>query len=285
MAAHLNTTPVRSQREGTPTSILGGPSPHYVAGKRYAFYGNDDRVLLDVGSKYIKYGFTSEAAPRGVLDLSTCGAPASGLWSLQTRWDARTVKETTNILQKALRRLLQLDLMLDARSRKIVLVEHPLWPRQIKSILANILFNNLQVPSLSTVPSHLSALLASGVTTGLVIDVGHLEATLLPVGAPLVFLNKDKIVNLDNCRSSQPDPCTSICSLHLALVCAFCIDSKLYYSTLVAILHHHLFLYHQPIPPLLPSKTSQKTCSPTLSSSTYSTMPSLYHPKCRTAPS
>lgn len=260
MSNSLN-TPLRQHREGTPTSVLGGPSPHYVAGKRYALYGNEDRVVLDVGCKFIKFGFSSEATPRGVLDLITCGAPARGLWALRTRWDSQTAKEVKIILQKALRRILQLELMLDARTRKVVFVEHPLWPRQIKGILAGILFDNLQVPSISSVPTHLSALLASGVTTGLVVDLGHLETVLLPVSLSVVKFFLDSYMKTIWNRSSLLGPFISTWSPRHALANASCNGCGRCCSVLDATHRRHLSPSPLPLHQDLISKTSRLKCS------------------------
>lgn len=52
-------------------------------------------------------------------------------------------------------------------------------------MIAKLLFDYFQVPSISFVPTHLMALLTTGLTTGLVIDVGHLETSILPVNVAL----------------------------------------------------------------------------------------------------
>jgi actin-related protein 10 len=48
-------------------------------------------------------------------------------------------------------------------------------------MIARLLFDYFQVPSISFVPIHLMALLTTGLTTGLVVDVGNLETSVLPV--------------------------------------------------------------------------------------------------------
>lgn len=48
-------------------------------------------------------------------------------------------------------------------------------------MIAKLLFDYFQVPSISFVPIHLMALLTTGITTGLIIDVGNLETSVLPV--------------------------------------------------------------------------------------------------------
>jgi actin-related protein 10 len=85
----------------------------------------------------------------------------------------------------------------DPKSRKVIIIEHPLLPVYVKEIIAKVLFENLQVilsivlfflgltpcqvPSISFASSHLLALLSVGRITGLVIDCGELETTALPV--------------------------------------------------------------------------------------------------------
>ncbi|TCD66444.1 hypothetical protein EIP91_001381 [Steccherinum ochraceum] len=73
------------------------------------------------------------------------------------------------------------SLLTDPKSRKVIIVEHPLLPLHVKDAIARILFNNLQVPSISFASSHLLSLLAAGRTTGLVLDCGHLESAALPI--------------------------------------------------------------------------------------------------------
>ena len=72
-------------------------------------------------------------------------------------------------------------LLTDPKQRTVVICEPPMMPIRIKEMIANILFHRLQVPALCFVPSHLLALLTTGESTGLVVDCGHLETTVLPV--------------------------------------------------------------------------------------------------------
>jgi actin-related protein 10 len=72
-------------------------------------------------------------------------------------------------------------LMVDPKQRKVVLVENVLMPTIVKSLLYEIMFGNLQVASVSFLPSHLLSTLATGRMTSLVLDLGYQEASLLPV--------------------------------------------------------------------------------------------------------
>lgn len=71
--------------------------------------------------------------------------------------------------------------MIDPKQRKVIIAENALLPSLIKRKICEVLFDNLQVPSICFVPSHLLSTLAIGRTTCIVLDVGFQEATLLPI--------------------------------------------------------------------------------------------------------
>ncbi|OSC96885.1 actin-like ATPase domain-containing protein [Trametes coccinea BRFM310] len=182
--AHETTTPAatpQTTRVGT-THIIQS-SPHYQTTRRHSLYGTEDRIILDPGSRVWKVGFSGEGKPRDVF----LAEPETGksLWSLNRASKPADREEEDRVLeaklQACLRSVFHNSLLTDPKSRKVILVEHPLLPLHIKEMIARVLFNNLQVPSISFASSHLLALLAAGRITGLVIDCGHLETTVLPV--------------------------------------------------------------------------------------------------------
>ncbi|RPD74923.1 actin-domain-containing protein [Lentinus tigrinus ALCF2SS1-7] len=158
-------------------------SPHYPTTRRHSLYGTEDRIILDPGSRVWKVGFSGEGKPRDVF----CAGGDSGqsLWTLNRASKPADREEEDRVLEAklegCLRSVFHNSLLTDPKSRKVILVEHPLLPLHIKEIMARILFNNLQVPSISFASSHLLALLAAGRVTGLVLDCGHLESSVLPI--------------------------------------------------------------------------------------------------------
>jgi hypothetical protein len=54
------------------------------------------------------------------------------------------------------------SLLTDPKSRKVILVEHPLLPLYIKEIIARILFNNLQVRHNGVCTIYSSYIMSSG---------------------------------------------------------------------------------------------------------------------------
>ncbi|CDO68469.1 hypothetical protein BN946_scf184754.g3 [Trametes cinnabarina] len=182
--AHESTTPAATpQTTRVGTSHIVQSSPHYPTTRRHSLYGTEDRIILDPGSRIWKVGFSGEGKPRDVF----LAEPDTGrsLWSLNRAPKPADRAEEDRVLeaklQACLRSLFHNSLLTDPKSRKVILVEHPLLPIHIKEIIARVLFNNLQVPSISFASSHLLALLAAGRVTGLVLDCGHLETTVLPV--------------------------------------------------------------------------------------------------------
>ncbi|KAI0067847.1 actin-domain-containing protein [Artomyces pyxidatus] len=153
-------------------------SPHYQTTRRHSLYGTEDRIVIDPGSRIWKVGFSGEGRPRDVFLVGP-------LWGLRRATDMAERDEEDRVLEARLqahiRAVFHDSLLTEPKSRKVILVEHPLLPVYVKEMLAKILFGNLQVPSISFASSHLLALLSVGRITGLVLDCGHLESTALPI--------------------------------------------------------------------------------------------------------
>ncbi|KAI0733558.1 actin-domain-containing protein [Fomitopsis betulina] len=176
---HATTTP---QTTRVAASHVVQSSPHYQTTRRHSLYGTEDRIIIDPGSRVWKVGFSGEGKPRDVFTAEDYGA---SLWTLNRASNPTEREEEDRMLEARLQSQLRMvfhdSLMTDPKSRKVILVEHPLLPLHIKDIIARVLFDNLQVPSISFASSHVLALLAAGRITGLVLDCGHLESTVLPI--------------------------------------------------------------------------------------------------------
>ncbi|KAF9223377.1 actin-like ATPase domain-containing protein [Gyrodon lividus] len=160
-------------------------SPHYTTTRRHSLYGTEDRVVIDPGSRVWKVGFSGEGKPRDVFYADSANSESLWRWSRAT--DPLASDEEDKLLEinieRCMRSVFHESLLTDPKSRKVILVEHPLLPLYIKDIFAKVLFGNLQVPSISFASCHLLSLLSVGRITGLVIDCGHLESTALPIFA------------------------------------------------------------------------------------------------------
>ncbi|KAJ3329631.1 hypothetical protein HDU76_007528, partial [Blyttiomyces sp. JEL0837] len=160
----------------------------------------EDRVVLDIGSLYIKVGLSGESKPRhiipitmpvpmsGSLEASRSTQKLCGLYKLQL--DPELEQFRRELLTDHLMAVYNKYLLTDPKQRKVIICESPLMPLPIKQMIASILFDILQVPSITFVPSTLLALLTTGKNTGLVVDCGHLETTVVPIydGRPLIHM-------------------------------------------------------------------------------------------------
>ncbi|RKP12315.1 actin family [Piptocephalis cylindrospora] len=163
--------------------------------RRHSIYGTEDRIVLDLGSFYLKCGFSGEPRPRHILQVSgqvqdhqrtgACDEACRKEGLFSPLHDIAIEEEDLPRLEAALKhhlfRMYYQLLLTDPRQRKVIVCERPLWPMPLKKLLMRLLFDHFQVPSISFAPSHLLSLMTTGSTKGLVIDCGHLETTILPV--------------------------------------------------------------------------------------------------------
>lgn len=211
-SAHLSSSSA-SRSAVASSSSQSYSSAYSSATRRHSLFGTEDRIILDIGSRYSKFGFSGEPRPRAIvpsvsfsqpstsylhLDKSDCNTDpykvGETLWDLDSELCAddqlRRAKRATVLAQltQLLRTAFIQHLMVDPKQRKVLVVENPMLSSSIQEMICQVLFNNLQVPSVSFVPAPLLSLLAVGCITGLVVEVGYLEATLMPVyyGRPLM---------------------------------------------------------------------------------------------------
>ncbi|KZV94722.1 actin-like ATPase domain-containing protein [Exidia glandulosa HHB12029] len=188
--SHAPVTPRKASGEEAPSaptrlaSAVLASSPHYTTTRRHSLYGTEDRIVIDPGLLVWKIGFSGESRPRDVfyagahLTKAVCSSFDKARTAAERDENERMLEV---LLQAQLRNVFFESLLTDPKSRKVIIVEHPLLPLAVKETMARILFNNLQVPSLSFVSSHLLALLAVGRISGLVLDCGYYETTALPI--------------------------------------------------------------------------------------------------------
>ena len=65
---------------------------------RHSLYGTDDRVILDLGSKVWKVGFSGESAPRAVFDVGDGDGDGSGEVGGEELWNYAGLGETASTL-------------------------------------------------------------------------------------------------------------------------------------------------------------------------------------------
>ncbi|XP_026687708.1 actin-related protein 10-like [Diaphorina citri] len=147
-------------------------------------------VVLDIGSKYTKYGIFGSFQPKGFIKSQVKDPHTNKLRNLYEYKDA---DDLYGLLIEFIRKIFFKYFVTSPKDKRIVVVESVLTPTVWRNTLAKVLFKHYEVLSLLYVPSHLVSLCTLGVNTGLVLDIGYSEATLLPVyeGVPVLCAWKD----------------------------------------------------------------------------------------------
>ncbi|KAL9939721.1 hypothetical protein V8E36_001538 [Tilletia maclaganii] len=131
---------------------------------------------------------------RAASPSASASNPAGpALWDLDFNRckNERVRKEKTEYLlarlTNLLRKVFNQYLMCDPKARRVIVVENPLTPTVVKECIYTVLFKRLHVPAVTPLPSPFLALVALGLPTGLLLSLGHLEASITPLfhGAPI----------------------------------------------------------------------------------------------------
>ncbi|CAI5732738.1 unnamed protein product [Hyaloperonospora brassicae] len=150
-----------------------------------------DPLVLELGARYVRCGISGERAPRCV-----------------ERWEMAEMLQTPSSAAKW-RQFLYLKLhavcfdllLVNPTRRRFVVCEDLLMPRVVRETLLSVLFDMLQVSSVTLVPSMLAVLHTTANHTALVVDCGWSETRMLPVfkGIPLLHLYKSVPIGSQNC--------------------------------------------------------------------------------------
>ncbi|KAJ2005888.1 hypothetical protein H4R26_001695 [Coemansia thaxteri] len=145
----------------------------------------EEKVVLDIGACSLRAGFSGDSAPLysstmantySLVGDSYLHALGSGTSASQRQKPWSEVE-----LVEQLREVYRRDLLVDARTRKVAVVEGALQPTAMRLAVARVLLSNLQVPHVSFYPASVAALMTTGQVTGLVVDCGHHCTTITPV--------------------------------------------------------------------------------------------------------
>ncbi|KAF9431627.1 hypothetical protein BGZ76_011912 [Entomortierella beljakovae] len=115
-----------------------------------SIYGIEERIVLDIGSCYLKCGLSGEARPRHFISMFLSEAALDDYLGLKPVHQPHFGHDCNEYCNE--------------RTNKTCRGPNP-----------------LEVPSISFTNAHLLALLTTGTSTGLVIDCGHLETSVLPI--------------------------------------------------------------------------------------------------------
>ncbi|KAJ1904240.1 hypothetical protein LPJ81_002611 [Coemansia sp. IMI 209127] len=185
-------TPSSRRTLGTAPGLFGSGSLYSPSSA-----SAEEKVVLDIGTYTLRVGFSGDAQPLHTEELFGAFGTARDTYLQRAvgRQHGLLPSEAEggqDVLERGLvehlRHVYRTQLLVDAKAKKVAIVESPMLPAPVKRALARVLLGNLRVPQLSFYPAPVVALVTCGRTTGLVVDCGHRVTTVTPVydSRPLV---------------------------------------------------------------------------------------------------
>uniref|UniRef100_A0AC34FGS9 Actin-related protein n=1 Tax=Panagrolaimus sp. ES5 TaxID=591445 RepID=A0AC34FGS9_9BILA len=195
----MSETPRRIKIERKDISALSTPisTPRRTATtpssavKAAHFAGIDGRspVVIEIGSRWTKYGIGGEYVPRKIVS-SFIKNPTSGK-IVHVLDHSLPHEELYKVLNVFFKKIIVKDLLNPAQERRVVFVENLFTPSKIRRLIAEVLFeeHTYKIPSLIYVPAPLMNLFPFGTKSSLVIDIGYHSTTVFPVYEFVVIFN------------------------------------------------------------------------------------------------
>ena len=166
----------------------------------------EDSLVFEFGSRYFRAGYAGESAPRCTLGFGPRESRRVGdyrewlpdyanrprkkrrckewgkeheLWRTDLRdLDLGLIEDK---IERAIRETYNRYLLLDSKSRRIQLVLPSLMPHPLLSTILSTLFNNFLVPSITLLAAPVMAMVAAGLRSSLVVDIGWHETIVTGV--------------------------------------------------------------------------------------------------------
>ncbi|KAN0083173.1 Actin domain containing protein [Elaphomyces granulatus] len=175
-----------------------------------SFRNEEDSVILEFGSRWLRAGFEGESSPMCVVGFGPEESRKAGdyrgwvrnreddnighrpqfmkaedwtrdleLWRMDIRdLDLGLVEDK---IERAIREIYNKYLLTDAGSSRLVLVLPSIIPHPLLSTVLTTLFNRWRYPSISLLPSATMATAAAGLRSALVVDLGWEETIITGV--------------------------------------------------------------------------------------------------------
>ncbi|KAI5797774.1 hypothetical protein EDC01DRAFT_613851 [Geopyxis carbonaria] len=178
------------------TPSFSGAAPltarHYSPGG--SLHSNEDPLVLEIGAKHLRAGFANEPTPRCVLTWNERLFRRVGeqipvadgrrrrereLWQLDLwKVDLGLVED---LLERGLRQAYNKYLLIDSKTKKIILPVPPLFPTRLLSSIVKTIFTHFQPGVITIMSSPVLATVAAGLRSALVVDIGWHETIVTPV--------------------------------------------------------------------------------------------------------
>ena len=181
------------------TSTYSSPAGSYRS-------ADDEDIVFSLGTRYLSAGVSSEPTPRCTLDFGPESSRRAGdyrqwlpgyndrprkkakaenwgedheLWQLDLR--GRDIGLVGDKVQRAVREAYTRYLLLDAKSKRVVVVLPSALPHALIQIVVGTLFEGFQMPSVTLLAAPTMAVVGAGLRSGLVVDIGWRETVVTGV--------------------------------------------------------------------------------------------------------
>ncbi|KAF1349255.1 actin-related protein-like protein RO7 [Lizonia empirigonia] len=198
--ADLASTPEtpRTPLQRASSSLYGSPSGNYRT--------EDDYVVLELGSRFVRGGFPGESAPRCTLPFSPDRQRRVGdyrqydpEYSQRRRRRKKNQSwgedhelyrlDLTNVdmelvgdkFERAMREAYTKYFLLDTKPRRITLAIPPRLPHALISKILDILFKSFHAPSITLMSNPVLSTVAAGLRSALIVDIGWAETLVTAV--------------------------------------------------------------------------------------------------------
>ena len=190
------------QASGAPTSphTPQRAVPSTFSSPASSYRTEEDSIVFEFGSRHLRAGFAGESAPRCTLAFGPkesrrvgdyrewlpgygdrprkrrrCGdwGKEHELWRMDLRdLDLGLIEDK---IERAIRDTFNRYLLLDSKSRRMLLVLPPLMPHPLLSMILSTLFKIFLIPSITLFSTPVMAMVAAGLRSSLVVDIGWHE--------------------------------------------------------------------------------------------------------------
>lgn len=124
---------------------------------------------------------------------STESTSSASTENLKDPWyKSRPLKRFETVLEVILVHIFSMELLVDPRQQRVAIVENPMWPSTLRESIAKVCLKHLHVGSIVFLESPVLDLIAAGLRSGIVVDVGWEETTVYAVYDLRVLLMNTK---------------------------------------------------------------------------------------------
>lgn len=135
-------------------------------------------VVFDFGKKYTKCGFAGEHVPRCIVPSEIKRTSTGKIFKLSSNHSENSLYEG---LCDFIYSLYMTKLLVNAKERRVILVESLFSPTLFRNVLGKVFFKQFEVPSVFFGSSHVFGAFTVGMPTCLILDSGFDCTTILPV--------------------------------------------------------------------------------------------------------